>query len=511
MSWTETDGTTPATPWAFSGLAPGTPSAWQTRYLWNNRAGASPVDPFIEGWLRVLARVMGDTDWRTDGIVALETRGVEVEILGGSAGSGIEPRSPVRIGAGAVLPLPEIPDGEAIYLRARVILPATAGETSLDLDFKPESEPFVVLPTGLWEASGGGIRLGLGDGSVSKVLGGGTPLPAGTPDDTVTIPDLAWVLAGEPFARLTTVETLDDLDGAAAALVAGEAYLALFSLAADGTMTTTKGPKGAEPLGAGAIPATPAGELAYATIIRNFAAEITAGDITLLSPSWGFALRTDGLNVYAGAGEAIVGARFVRTFTESVVAVAPSVDSKVWLLPSGAPDATADGSRPDDRALLLAEVTADGSAVTLLTDRRNFQDERAIRAQFVLPTPAVNDVAYWTNGASSPVYVRPIAPILFALADDPATLAATSGSWKVDLEVLQPDLSWVTLYTNAGSSDRRPSIPFDSTTGRDAASFPEILRIESGQVIRCRVISIAAGGSPASALLLSLLLVPSPG
>jgi hypothetical protein len=504
-SWTEADDTTAGAPLAFSGLLPGTPSAWQERHLWNNRAGVTPVDPVRNARLRVRARVAGDTDWRSDGIVALETRAVEVEILGGSVGSGIEARSPVRIGAGAWLDLPEVPNDAAVFLRFRVNLPGTAGEDSLQLDFAVELEPAEALPSGLWEAAGGGIRLGIGDGAVSRILMGSAPLAAGTPDDTIAVPDLIWGLGGKPFVRLETVETLDDTDGAAATLAAGEAYYALLSLGAD-LLTITKGAKAVEPLDATDMPATPAGEIAYARILRGFDGLINDPDILLLTSTWGFQLRSSGLSVFAGSGEAIVGARYVRTMTESQTAAPASSTSRIWLLPTGTMTATADGSRPDDRALLLGEAVSDGSAVTLLTDLREFQDQHVTRAQFAFPTPTVADAAYWTNAARTPLYLRPLAPILLALADDPAVLAPSSGSWKLDLELLQTDFSWSSLFPSSGTDDRRPAIPFDSTTGRDVSALPEVLEIPPGGVLRCSVVSIPTGGTPATALLASILL-----
>jgi hypothetical protein len=509
-SWTEADDTTAGAPLAFSGLLPGTPSAWQERHLWNNRAGVSPVDPVRNARLRVRARVAGDTDWRSDGIVALETRSVEVEILGGSVGSGIEARSPVRIGAGAWLDLPEVPSDAAVNLRFRVSMPGTAGEDSLELDFAVELDPAEALPSGLWESAGGGIRLGIGDGAVSQLLRGSAPLAAGTPDDTVAVPDLVWEVGGVPYARLETVETLDDTDGAAATLAAGEAYYALLSLGAD-VLTVTKGAKATEPLTVADRPTVPAGEVEYARVLRGFDGLINDPDIELLAAPWAFALRFAGLAVFAGHGEAEVGARYVRTMTESQTAVPASSTSLVWLLPAGTLTATSDGSRPDDRALLLGEAVSDGSAVTLLTDLRNFQDGRAVRAQFAFPAPTVADAAYWTNATGTPLYLRPIAPILAALVDDPAALAASSGSWKLDLELLQTDFSWSSLFTSSGTDDRRPSIPFDSTTGRDVSALPEVLEIPPGGVLRCSVVSIPTGGTPASALLLSILLEPPLG
>lgn len=504
-SWTESDDATAGSSLIFTGLLPGTPSAWQERHLWNNRAGASPVDPILSGRLRVRARVAGDTDWRSDGIVALETRAVEVEILGGSVGSGIEARSPVRIGAGAWLDLPEVPNDAAVNLRFRVSMPGTAGEGSLELDFAVELDPSEALPSGLWESAGGGIRLGIGDGAVSRMLQGSVPLAAGTPDDTIAVPDLAWVLAGVPLARITSVETLDDTDGDADNLAGGEAYFALLSLGAAG-LTITKGTKDAEPLPDEAVPATPAGELAFARILRGFDGLINDPDILLLAEPWAFQLRSAGLSVFAGPGEAIVGARYVRSMTESQTAVAASSASQIWLLPAGTLTAAADGSRPDDRALLLAEATTDGSAVTALVDRRDFQDQLVERAQFTFPTPTVADVAYWTNAGRTPLYVRPVSPILAALTDEPSALLAVAGSWKLDLELLQTDFSWSSLFPSSGTDDRRPAIPFDSTTGRDSSGFPEVLLVPPGGVLRCSIVAVPTGGTPPAALLLTLLL-----
>lgn len=504
-SWTLSDGTTAATPWSFTDLAPSSPSAWQTRYLWNNRAGASPVDSILNGKLRVLARVQGDTVWLAAGLVALDTRSIEVEILGGSVGSGIEARSPVRIGAGAWLDLPEIPDGEAVHIRARVSLPGTAGETALELDFYPDLAPAEALPNGLWESAGGGVRLGIGDGSCTHLLGGGPPAASGTPDDVVTLPDLAWVHLGVPRAALEDAVTLDDTDGAAATLGAGEAYRALFSLGVGGAATLTKGLKA---LLANVVdPATPAAELAYARVMVDDSGTIEQADIELLAEPWGFPVTADGLNAIAGPGEALVGGRLVRTMTPSQETVAASATSTVWLLPDGSLESTADGSRPADRALALAQVDADATdIIPPIRDLRPFFEGRAVRAQFVLPAPVVSDVAYWVNGSQCRLYVRPIAPILFSLVEDPADLTPTAGSWKVDLEVLQTDFTWLTLFTSNATDDRRPAIPFGTSSGRDASALPEVLLIPPGGVLRCRVVSLATSTTPASALLLSLML-----
>lgn len=102
--------------------------------------------------------------------------------------------------------------------------------------------------------------------STTYLVSGGVVSAAGSPDDTVSTGNASWYRAGTLLTMTgPQLSTLNQNDGASAALIAGEAYKAVISLGASTTVPVVT--KGTKAVAASAVaPDTPAGNVYLATV-----------------------------------------------------------------------------------------------------------------------------------------------------------------------------------------------------------------------------------------------------
>ena len=495
----ESTDTTPVTSLTFAAVAPGTPTAAQEVHLWNDKGDVLGSDSSLDMILRVLARQGGSGDFSESGLEVLDRKAVQVRLIG-SQGTAIAVTTAWKnLGATFVMDLQDLPKDSAIEMEVRINAPSNMATDAVDVVFRVERSFSDGLAKGAYEQSGAGIYEGLGDGAhtmwwlVSDVVED----DAGAGAD-VDIPDLSWVYEGQPNNVLTHEITFTNLDGSAAALGAGEAYAAAITAGADGTLTVTKGDKVTAPPTEGDRPLLPNGELLLAWVNVPFGLVIQDSDIVNVYTLGHFAYVDSGLELTVGAGKAIVGDHFIRHTSTSAITLGVSDTWEVFLLEDGSLDSTNDGSRASDRALLLYEVTTDGSAITAVVDKRIYLQGSPVN--LVIPKGsdvAVNDFALWAPEGSGKWYIPPGKRIRI-LTTDPSPAGASSGDTVVDLERVRNGTP-TTLFTSQGTDDRRCTLLF--TDDYDDDAFPEVLDIQPGDILRAIVDAIPTGGAPSDIII----------
>jgi hypothetical protein len=228
------------------------------------------------------------------------------------------------------------------------------------------------LPVGVsWVGSG--IATGLKQGR-SILLTGRATLANGPADDGITVDPGTWLINGEEYAETVADPlTLDQDDGAAAALVGGESYIAAITQGTDLAPNITKGLKDLVPI----KPTPPVGELilAWVTVVYNATAsvinqsdiesDITYGRYLVVNPG-------SGLSVIVHAGEAIINDfAQIRAIKGSVLLVASS-ENRIWLQWDGSIVVTQTDAIPSAGAIKIAFAVTDGTDVTSLTDTRRY-------------------------------------------------------------------------------------------------------------------------------------------
>jgi len=477
------DGVTLVTSIAITGNSPGSPSSPLTYRLVNDDSGGS-VDTAPSPALILRAEDEGG-DLVTEGVRALDERWIEVETTGVSSDAVTSPATGwVPVGRNRWFNFVELPEGEWVQFRIRDNRPGSAPSGEIVYDIALESGQIAqTLELGHSENYRDGILTGLNDGTWGEAIYvSGDVTAQGSPDDTVQLPDLAWrCIDGEPRVLLSDALTIDNLDGSAAALIAGEAYYDVLSLAADGTITETKGDKATTPLDPLVdAPDVPSGEIPLARVHREFDDTIESADIVQLYTLGAYQMVTSGasLNVTIGAGRAMVDNRLIRRTAESVFALSVSETSYIWLLSSGSFSVTEDVSRPAAGVLLFYIATTDGSGVTDVLDRREWiGGERVdVSFQFQQGTIAGTEDVFLHFGKSRAGYVWPIRGASLAVGSNGSGNAA--GQLRVD--VLATDGvggAFTTIFTTAA---QRPTVVYNDTEPVAYSGLTEVCKIEPG-------------------------------
>lgn len=402
-----------------------------------------------------------------------------------------------QVGAGRPFRLPPIPADSARLLEARDVVPGGLSDfqTEFLLTMKWDS-PVTPLAGGLYEAGGQGIVAGIGDGLATYLAEGGTLTPSGSPDDEVTLSDTSYVHQGVPRVLLEQQVVIDGdaLDGA---LIAGEAYWNTLSVGAAGTVTETKSNAGTAPLSVALRPAVPAGEVLLGYVHRDFDAAIAGGDIYQDERAYGlFRIAFAGLTATLSPGVALVDGAEVRYETERTISLPASEADVRLFIPRGEPALTADGTKPDARALEIYRLTTGAASVTATTDNRKLIGRKVVRFRF-----AASLVVAQQEEAMLPVDhevgLSPLAPVVVALDD---AGAGTGGRTAFEVEFWN-GAAWVSLFTSSGTEDRRPAVANGSLTSE--AAIPEVRTFGRFTRLRARVIEVPSGGAaPAGAELL---------
>lgn len=404
------------------------------------------------------------------------------------------------IGAGKHPLLPTLAAAAQVGVDIRQFPPATGAHEDYVYYLSAVSSAAPHTPSVAF-GSGSGVVLELHDGTAQgwledpqMVIGGSTY--------EVDLSEWLWLAGGALQSIVAITETFDANDGDAAALGAGEEYVAAVVGGASG-YEVIKGSKVATPAGVGDRPAVPATKaLAGWVVVDN--TDIVS--VTVDAPLDFFRVKAaTGLNVDVGRGLAILDNRSPRrTITQSIAITANSTET-VWLLPLGGLVKT-DGTFPSagPRALPLADVTTDATTVTAVVDRRRWVGTDRHSLPLLVENSAglaVNDVSPWVILPDGDWYVLPVA-VATALGD--AGTAPTAGQTVLDIEYRDPVTATTitTIFTaqTASVPDRGPLIAWNSTSLKDDDALPEVLFFRGPIALRLKVAEIpTATTAPAAA------------
>lgn len=371
----KSDDTSPATGLTFTANA-GAESAVQTLHLWYQKgtAGGSIHDVFLQ-----LEVDNGSGTYVTSGVAACDQRWFKARVASGSNPSNdpafvLETGDWHDLGTNAVLPIPDLVGNSARYIEVKLRAPLGDGAATTVANWRlvPRyNEAAFGVPGGLAEL-GNGIIDGAGDLTANEwrgpLTGAGAPTmtETGTPDDYVQYGARSWNRNGVALSEIAGSHQLDQNDGAAAALTAGQAYLVTVSQGAAGAPTFTKGLKAAAV--SAVAPAAPAGELLMGTVKVRYQAgttEILNSDITVLAVDGQFRPQlSTGLALTINPGRAILSGAFVRRTSQQTAVLVASDNNYIWLSASGGLIVTQSTTPPQTGVMLLASVITDGSGVT---------------------------------------------------------------------------------------------------------------------------------------------------
>lgn len=474
-----------------------TPAAYD---IWNDKGGATNADPLKNA--RIVQRYWNGTQWVANGYPPVDELWYAVAVTGsiktGDPNMADQTTGYVRIGKNSELALGDIPKNCARTISVFRSVPAGAAENGHRYDlFLVFDEASMPLTRGIALALGGGVvpdRLVSG-GGVRRLRNGRSLTAAGT--DVVTITKGSYTYDGVPKTKLQATVTLNQQDGAAAALASGESYKAVLSQQNGGGVTVTKGNKGTSP----ATPATPAGEILLGVVAVLFrtggTSQINQSDIDTGGVIYGEYLphAGTGLTLRIGAGESISDVD-TNTFhgAESTLNMTPSATSHIWVNPDGTFTKNTTGVAPQTGSEKIAGVVTGASAITSVTDKRDWSDRR-------VPLGPLDRIGTFNTTLTGFDWLTiPEDCYLDETAAELGDLGtgATGGQFKFDVKVLAEgadiDDAGTTIYTSFGTDDQRPKIAFNATTRIVRNADHEVILLTKGQRVRGDLVEIPTGG-----------------
>lgn len=465
-------------------MIPGTPVEIQITH----ESGDATRNPRLISEVRspVATTFDPDHEWRAKGVA-------QARITGGLGGLSVAATGWVSLGSASFLPLPVTVAGQGVVIEYRLDAPSGLAIGSAQVAPKVVSDQSEEAGVAASMLVGDGIHLPLRDGSAYALCYASANVlenPGGA-DDQVQIPAVVWIGAGIPWGLASYLETIDDLDSAAAALVAGEAVKVRLTLGPAGLVVQTKGVKA---VAASAVaPAWPLGAR-LATITRAFDGLVNTVDIEGAVALDLFGWSSSSLTGTVGAGQnAIVDGRVIYSTTASNATLTASDTNQVFLLRDGSLDVTDDDTKPAPRALLIHEAVTDGSGVTAHRDRRQFIGYSPGEVAFQwLGTIATAAYRYAHVPGNRDAYVLPIGGVTASIGVQAVTPA--SGATTFDVEYLDTDgTTWRSLF----DATARPSIAYNATglglVDRDVR--PIRLVLPAGTLLRANVTAIPAGAA----------------
>lgn len=489
-----------ANPIVFTAQVPGLPSAAQTFHLWNHKGNPSGEDA-PDVWSRVFSRDAGaSTSFFAAGHSVVDRRMIQLRVTGGLNGLTVTPTGWMAAGADAVPGLPEIPADAGLVLDVRLVPPGSSPRVDAEVLLLFESAISQALAVGSSLVAGDGVICRLSDDQESGIVEVGSIVEdSGGPSGDVEIFTWRWIHAGAPYSLWESIPyTVGLTDGAAAALGAGEVYVALLTLGA-GAVTLTKGLKAT--LGSEVDPESPAGELPMARIVVPQAG-ISDSDISITARLGYYGLAANGLSI--GAGRALV-ADYLTSHRkpELLPSLAVSSINRVWRARDGSTLVSTTATPPDPSALLLHTIETDGGGAHVEEiDRRRFLGGRLVevvsRIEGALPL-AVNDLSDPVAVPGELVYLDPFNPVTVSLDDLGTTPSA--GETSFDLETSDQGGAFTTTFTTAALA-QYPQVAWDATDPVARNGFPELWQLPPLGRLRWRVNSIpTAAASPTAATL----------
>lgn len=371
---------TAGTPVPLPTATPGTPTSPDVVIsVRNNDAGGPAVDPARDFRLSLTGRLAGSSDEPTaDELAYLVTRSLQAQVTAVSGGATADIRSYQPVGTGRPLRLGEIPDGGITTLGFRVVAPLAATIQDVEIFLSWESIQSTALEEGSFESHGNyiynGNSFGVPDRLFTQILSISGALDVGVFDDTIdTWTEIQYTLEGTAFTTTPTVPTLtfDDLDGAAAALAAGQAYIAGVFL--DGSPTDfliSKGLLGTAPLQESDRPATPDNTepAGYVTVPFGLAID---NAIDVLSLGFFGLEPVAGLIQFIGSGRAAVSGRWIDSQSPTQVTFPDDSDLEIYVQPEAGLEIVIPPVTPiDPHSMRIWEATTLAGAVTSITSRR---------------------------------------------------------------------------------------------------------------------------------------------
>lgn len=223
---------------------------------------------------------------------------------------------------------------------------------------------------------------------------------------------------------------------------------------------------------------------------------IEGGDIDDQGTVGFYSRSASGLDVTIARGRSKVHGYEPDTSTSSTITLPTNQTNTIQI--NGPDDAaiesTTDGSLNPGGMALYEDVT-DGAGVTGSTDQRRYLREEAASA-VITDMSAVGDKLAVANPSSAPRYILP-GSVRWEIPEDPSSLGWASGSWVLDLLVLN-DGTQTSIFRTQGTNDQRPTIPEAASTGIAPAVKHELIRVEGGEsvIVRLDAIPVTPGTDP---------------
>lgn len=390
------------------------------------------------------------------------------------------------IGAWSALLVPSLLAGGVRFGEIKMRPPSTAGRVTYRWALSSiESEHSRPVPWAL-AAVCQGVMPHVGDRGASLLLRG-CQITASTPaDDEVHVAGGAAIVRGALRTTLAAAVVLDQADGAAAALAAGESYRVTLSIGPAG-LTVTKGLKAISPK----APAAPAGEALIDQVLVRYNAGgsvIEAADVAgLVTYGRYYCEAGAGLQAIAHAGQAIGGGTWRYWSARQTVPLVASSTNYLWQLSNGELDATQTPEPPETTALgPLWEIDTDATDVTELRDLRTYT-----RGPVVLQLTGELPGAPGEIASLLVHQALEVEAIVCRLSDNGG---GGSGQTVLDLEI-----SGVTVYTSQATDDQRPAWAFDATELVDDDGIHELTQFRRGDLVTLKSSEHPTGGTPARA------------
>lgn len=449
----------------FPTATPNTPTAVTVLEIRNNDGGASPVDPARNTVFTVLAALKDSGDEPGTELAYIVQAALRVAVTAVSEGSTATLRGPVPLGAGRTVSLNEIPDGGTVTLELHTNAPSGASLQAISLSLSVESIQSVALDQGHYAAHGNYVLAGAPGGE--GTTGGPDPLffalfsetgdwtVSGVADGKVNTPtNTVYVRAGvtETWMPVPAEVEYDDLDSAAAPLIALNGYYVGITLAAGGGITETKGLQAALPLQDADKPVTPLDEQLRLWVVVPFGLLIAVLEFEDIEGFFGFSV-VSGTTVSISAGRGVVDGRAVDDQTRTNLVLPDDGVTLIYRQPeSGYELVDVAASPTDPHAMPIWQITTVGGVVTLEGDLRRI-------GAAPVPVPAVRVLGGLGHDGTGGVHFAFPGPGVFLSWTSAVTtlaqggMATTPGAGIITVPTTGKYLQYITVNAAAPSAD----------------------------------------------------------